>query len=93
MSENGLSNQELAPRLFPAAAFGQSNTLFITGGIQLPQINSVRYCSMEQIMTIKFDATFRNITWSFLNTELVSPLYLSSHATYLSGQILHIFGG
>lgn len=65
MSENGLSNQELPPRLYPAAAIGQSNTLFITGGIQLPEINSVQYCSMEHILTIKFDGTFRNTTWSF----------------------------
>ena len=44
-------------------------------------------------MAIKFDANFKNITWSFLNIELVSPSHLSSHAVHLSGHILHIFGG
>lgn len=43
-------NEELPPRAYHAAAFGQSNTLFITGGIQLPQINSVQYCNMGEII-------------------------------------------
>ena len=44
-------------------------------------------------MAINFDTNIKNITWSVLNIELVSSLYLSSHAAYLSGHILHIFGG
>ena len=36
---------------------------------------------------------YKKKIWSFLNIELVSPLYLSSHTTPLSGHILHIFGG
>lgn len=83
-------NEELPPRAYHAAAFGQSNTLFITGGIQLPQVNSVQYCNMGEIMAINFDANIENITWSVLKIELVSPLYLSSHAAYLSDHILHI---
>ena len=44
-------------------------------------------------LSINFDTNIKNITWSVLKIELVSPLYLYSHAAYLSDHILHIFGG
>ena len=84
---------KLLARAYHTAVFGSTNkTLFIIGGVQL-EINTVQYCNVGKIITIKFEPNFISFTHEVINITLSAPLFLSSHASCLSDNIIYIFGG
>ena len=87
---------KLLARAYQTRPFGStSNTLFIIGRVQLPnpEINSEQYCNVGKVTTIKFESNFTSFTHEVIDITVSTPLFLSSHALCLSGNIVHIFGG
>ena len=48
---------------------------------------------MGKIITIRFEPNFISFTHEVINITLSAPLFLSSHASCLSDNIIYIFGG
>ena len=48
---------------------------------------------MGKVTTSKFESNFTGFTHEVIDITVSTPLFLSSHASCLSGNIVHIFGG
>ena len=87
---------KLLARAYRTVFFGSTNTtLFIIGGVQLSksEINSVQFCNVGKIISIKFEPNFISFTHEVIDITLSAPLFLSSHNSCHSDNITYIFGG